>query len=94
MNRHPPHGLQLAVFLFIRVSVSYCAARHRPPERESDTRGEKGEGKALLFHFSKERENLHAREFFFPFFFLFFHPSFYLRFFDCFVYKEKDCSIG
>lgn len=74
------------VFIYSVVSVSYCAARHRPPEGESDTReegGRGGEGSPLSF-FKGTREPARSRVFFF-------FSSFFLsrdKFFDCFVYFE------
>lgn len=93
MNRHPPHGLQLAVFLFIRLSVSYCAARHRKENRIWEEGGG-GEGSPLSF-FKGTREPARSRSFF-SFSFFLFHSSLYLRLFDCFVYDTgiKIRSVG
>lgn len=92
----PASAARLAISRVFIYSTICFLLRRAPPERKSDMRGGRGEGKALLFHFSKERENLHAREVFFSFSFFLFHSSFYLRLFDCFVYDTgiKIRSVG
>lgn len=70
----PASAARLAISrVFIYSSICFLLRRAPPTSgKRIGHEGGEGGGEALLFHFSKERENLHAREFFFPFFFFFF----------------------